>query len=81
MAKKHSFLKLIAASVLAAVIAGITAFIFRRKRSQMDDDFDDFDDFDDCDDIPDAETPADLKTEAAPEEAAEDYESWDTPEA
>ena len=41
MAKKHSILKFIAASALAALFAGITASFFRRRREQALDDFDD----------------------------------------
>ena len=47
MAKKHSVLKFIAASALAAVFAGMTASFFRKRREKrMDDGFDDFDSFD-----------------------------------
>lgn len=78
MAKKHSILKFIAASALAALFAGITASFFRRRREQALDDHDDFDDFDDFDRIKDDVKPEDEKAELNEEDNSEDYEAWDS---
>ena len=70
MAKKHSVLKFIAASALAAVFAGMTASFFRKRREKrMDDGFDDFDSFDTYEE---AGKKDEIKKEDSEKEASED---------